>query len=130
MAAKHQMRSLEEHKRELLARSEAYRQTMVVHGQELQQSMAWVPRAVTMAKTAAPLMAFGVPLLGMLLLRRKKHVPVPRTSKPPASKKGLLGMVLGGVEIYNRLRPVLTVFLQHRVRNSATARTQPQTKGA
>jgi hypothetical protein len=126
MSAKHEVKSLAEHKRELLARSEVYRQTLALQSKELQQSVSWVPKTVSMAKSAAPLVALGLPLAGMLLFRRKKEAPLvhskPRHAPP---KKGLLAMVLGGVEIYNRLRPLLNAFAHHRAHNGE-ARHRPR----
>ena len=117
--------NLVEYKKELLARSEAYRQSLKVQGHELQQSLAWLPRTMGMAKSVAPLMAFGVPLAGMLLFRKKKPAPQARKTAHPPAKKGLLAMVLGGIELYNRLRPILTVFAQHRASNGSVRRTRP-----
>jgi len=103
MPAKHEVISLAAYKKELLQRSEACRQALSIHGQELQQSISWVPRTVSIAKTAAPLMALAFPLAGMLLFRKRKSevVTAPKGKQRPV-KKGLLAMVLGGVELYNR----------------------------
>jgi hypothetical protein len=120
MAAKHEVTSLAEYKQELLARSEVYRQTLVLQGKELQNSLSWVPRTVGVAKSAAPFMALGLPLFGLLLFKRKKVVaPVSPRGKQAARKKGVLAMVLGGIELYNRFKPLLNAFAQHRGRNGA-----------
>jgi hypothetical protein len=119
MPAKHEVTSLAAYKKELLQRSEAYRQALAVHSKELQQSISWVPKTVGLAKTAAPFMALGLPLAGMLLFRRKKPAPLAPQGKQRPVKKGLLAMVLGGVELYNRFRPLINAFGQHRGSNGA-----------
>lgn len=121
--------TLEEQKRELLARSEVYRQAMAARGREIQQSLAWVPRTVNMARRVAPIMAFGVPLAGMMFFRKKTPFPQARKAPSAPAKKGLLAMVLGGIEIYNRLRPILTAFAQHRANHDGAVR-KPRTQAA
>jgi hypothetical protein len=115
MPAKHEVTSLAAYKKTLLERSE-----------ELQQSVAWVPKTVAMAKMAAPVMALGLPLAGMLLFRKKGPVvATPPKGKQRPVKKGLLAMVLGGIELYNRFRPLIHAFAQHRG-GDGTVRQRPR----
>jgi hypothetical protein len=119
MASKHQVTSSTAYKKQLLSRSEVYRQNLALHGKELQHSVSWVPRTVNMAKSAAPLLALGLPLAGLLLFKRRKAAPVVPQGKQPHQRKGLLAMVLGGLELYNRFKPLMRAFAQHRDGNGA-----------
>jgi hypothetical protein len=112
MASERKITSLQDHKRELLARSEVYRQTLILQAQELQSSVAWVPRAIGTAKSIGPLLAIIAPVAGLFFARKKlagstttRHAP-----EPPRSKKGFLATALMGFQLYNRVRPILNAF--------------------
>ena len=113
MAPKREITSLEDYKRELLARSEVYRQTIALQRSELQSSFAWVPRSVGMARSIAPLLAAVVPIAGFFFARKKlvAAATVKKAPEPP-SRKGILATALMGFQLYNRVRPLLTAFAQ------------------
>jgi hypothetical protein len=115
MAPKREITSLDEYKRELLARSEVYRQTLALQRAELQSSFAWVPRSVGTVRSILPLLAVAAPIAGFFFAR-KKFTASPRLRKDPEPpvKKGLFATALMGFQLYNRVRPILTAFAQRR----------------
>ena len=97
------MNNLVEYKKELLARSEYYRQTMGVELHNIRASTAWVPRTFQLFRMASPLLVVAAPALGMLLGRRghEKHT---------APRKHMLGKILAGVHTFRRVKGFLDTF--------------------
>jgi hypothetical protein len=115
MAGKREIASLEDYKRELLARSEVHRQNLALHTKELQSSFAWVPRTMGMARSIAPILAVAAPIAGLFFARKKvAEMSAPRKQPQPRSKKGLFATALMGFQLYNRVRPILTAFASQR----------------
>jgi len=114
MAAKREITSIEDYKRELLARSEVYRQTLAVQRAELQSSFEWVPRSVSMMRSIAPILAVAAPIAGLFFARKKLAGGSTKKAPEPPVKKGLLATALMGFQLYNRVRPILTAFAQRR----------------
>jgi hypothetical protein len=110
MAGKREITSLDAYKRELLARSEVYRQSLALQTQELQSSVAWVPRSLGLVRSVAPIFALAAPIAGFFFAR-KKLTDSPKSKSPePRAKKGLFATALMGYQLYNRVRPILTAF--------------------
>jgi hypothetical protein len=115
MAGKREIASLEEYKRELLARSEVHRQNLALHTKELQSSFAWVPRTVGAARSIAPILAVAAPIAGFFFARKKMaDRPAPKNLSQPRARKGFLATALMGFQLYNRVRPILTAFTSQR----------------
>ncbi len=97
------MNNLAEHKKELLARSEYYRQSMAVELQNIRAATAWVPRTIQLFRMASPLLVVAAPALGMLLGRRSHE-------KAAAPRKHMLGRILAGVQAFRRVKGFLDAF--------------------
>lgn len=97
--------SLAEYKKELVARSDAYRHAMAVEVHHIKSTTAWIPRTVHMVRWASPLLMVAAPVAGLLLGRRLKARPA---AHPP--RKGLLARVLAGVAMYRKVRSIVDLF--------------------
>src|ERR1051325_3926387 len=98
MAANPQI-SLAQKKRELLVRSEMYRQTMRLELNQVQASLSWVPRSLKIVRTIAPLLVLAAPLAGFFFAKKKFRVPFAEPVRP-AIKKSLLAKALFGWELF------------------------------
>jgi hypothetical protein len=102
--------SLEERKQELLARSEAYRQSMAVEIRNIKANVLWIPRTMQTVRKISPFLMLGAPLLGLLIGRR---ITVKPQQEPLAHKngtrKGVLATVLGGIALYRKIKPIIDV---------------------
>lgn len=102
------MNDLEARKRELLIRSDIYRQALVAECAHLQAATAWVARALQFARMVSPILAVGAPLAGWLFRSRKKRVVTP----PP--RRSLLSKVLAGYQFARQVKPVWDGFRRTR----------------
>lgn len=93
------MTQLEIRKRELLARSDVYRQALSAEIASLQSATAWVSRTLHYARLVAPVLALVVPAAGWAFRGRKK-------APPPRKPKGLLAKVIAGYHIARQVKPV------------------------
>lgn len=100
--------NLQERKRQLLAESEFYRQTLVADCARLNAATSWISSALRMARLVTPVIAMAVPVAGFLFGSRRKRVPV----APP--KKNLLGKVIAGYKIARQVRPIWDGFRRAR----------------
>jgi hypothetical protein len=114
MAAKREITSLDDYKRELLARSDLYRQTLTLQTQELRSSVAWVPRSLGMVRSIAPILAVAAPIAGFFFARKKitGNSTTARKGPETRAKKGFFATALMGFQLYNRVRPILSAFAQ------------------
>ncbi len=98
------MNELSNYKRELVAKSEAYRQAMAFDLLNVKSTVAWVPRTLQVLRWASPALILAGPVIGILTGRKlKKKVDQP-------AKKSLLGKVLAGIAMYRRVKSVVDTF--------------------
>ena len=89
---------LAERKRQLLARSEIYRQSISIEVDQIRRTTAWIPRTIHVARVVAPLLMFAVPLAGALFGRK-------RTTRKRALG-GIASNVLAGVRLFRWIKPL------------------------
>jgi hypothetical protein len=97
------VKELEEQKRELLARSEMYRQTLKLEVANIKFSASLLKHRYSRFRNASRLMALMVPIAGLFLFRR----PAPPQEK---TNKGILGGLASGLKLFGMLRPILHAF--------------------
>ena len=114
MASKREMTFLADRKRELIARSEVYRQTLALQTKELQTSFSWIHRTSNLLRSLAPAAAIAGPIIGLFFARKKVAPAVFARTPVSKPKKGLFAMALMGFQLYNRVRPFLSAFTQRR----------------
>ena len=102
---------LQARKRQLLAESEFYRQTLAKDCAQLNSATSWITATLRYARLVSPILALAVPAAGFFLRPRKKHAP-----KPPPRKKNLLGRLIAGYQIARQVKPIWDGF--HRARAS------------
>jgi hypothetical protein len=90
-------KELEERKRQLLARSEVYRQTLKLEVANIRYSTALLKRKFSFLRTSSRLLGLAVPLAGLLLFRRR--------AKPANTGNGFLAKLLSGFNLFKQLRP-------------------------
>jgi hypothetical protein len=93
---------LEEQRRELLARSEMYRQTMKLQVANIKYSAALYKRRFSLVRTSSRLLGLAVPLVSYLFFRHPAHAA--------KTGKGLLAGLASGVKTLGMLRPLLRAF--------------------
>ncbi len=97
------MNNLAERKKELLARSEYYRESMAEEVHHLRAATAWVPRTIQVFRMVSPLLVVAAPAMGMLLKRRGFE-------KAAAPRKHMLGKILAGVQTFRKIKGFLDAF--------------------
>jgi hypothetical protein len=94
---------LADNKRQLVARSDYFRQSMSGDLDNLKMGVAWVPRTVQVLRWAAPALAVATPIVALLMGKRVKAKP----ASPP--KKNLFAKVLAGIAFYQKARSVVNI---------------------
>jgi hypothetical protein len=96
---------LEAHKRELLARSEGYRQTLRSDVREAVASVAWVPRTLSTLRFASPVLLMLAPAAAFAAGRWAfGRVAAPMASAKP--RFGLLGKFMTAVRVFQQVKPL------------------------
>ena len=93
---------LQERKRELLARSDFYRQSIEVELSSLKTATAWVPRTIKIARAAYPLFLLAAPLLGYAFTRKRARPEQEQAN----GRRGFLASALAGYRLFNRVKPL------------------------
>src|SRR5438876_11282649 len=96
-----QMNDLEERKRQLLTRSEIYRQSMESQFHEVKTATAWIPKTVRIARSVYPVLVLFTPLLGYAFARKRD----PRTPQSSA-RRGMFANALTGFKLLRSIKPV------------------------
>jgi len=107
---------LQARKRQLLAQSEFYRQTLAKDCTQLNSATSWIQTTLHYARLVGPILAMAVPIAGFFFRPRKKHAP-----QPPPRKKNLLGTLIAGYRIARQVKPIWDGF--HRSRRPDLGRT-------
>src|SRR2546429_8350885 len=97
-----QRNELQERKRQLLARSEACRTSIINEFQNIKTAAAWLPRTIRTARALYPVLLLAVPLIGYIFAR-KRSAP-PQNHAP--TKRGLIASPLAGYRFYRQIKPV------------------------
>jgi hypothetical protein len=96
---------LDSHKRELLARSEGYRQTLRADVRETAAAVAWIPKALSTAKYAAPILLMLAPAAAFAAGRWA----LGRVVSPiagPRPRLGIVGKIMTAVRIFQQVKPL------------------------
>ena len=101
-----QVDSLAERKRELIARSESYRQSLQASLSDIKETTAWISRSVRTVRSVYPVLLLLMPLAGLIV--RKKGL---RKRLPPP-KRGLLSKAAMGLKIFRTVKPFWDGFRQ------------------
>src|SRR5438105_15671039 len=92
---------LQERKRQLLNRSESYRQSMDAGFQNVKNATAWVPKTIRIARTAYPVLLLIAPMLGWVF-SRKRRFPSPTTPSPV--RRGMVASALAGYRFFRKIK--------------------------
>jgi hypothetical protein len=94
--------ALAERKRELLARSELYRQSLESEFRNIETATAWVPKTIGIVRAAYPVLMVAAPLLGYAFARKKR-----RSSNGEAStSRGIIASTWAGYKLFRKFKPV------------------------
>jgi hypothetical protein len=104
------MTELQQRKRELIARSDLWRRTLVSEVAQVEAATLWIPRTLHYARMAAPVLAMALPVAGWVLGFRRRS----RGTQKPPPKRNLLGTVIAGYQLARRVKPIWNGF--HRMR--------------
>jgi len=99
---------LAERKRELLARSALYRQSLESEFRNIETATAWVPKTLGMVRAAYPVLMVAAPLLGYAFARKKRRSPngeAPSSNSASASR-GIVATAWAGYKLFRRIKPV------------------------
>jgi len=108
---------LADQKRELIIRSEMYRQSLEANCSDVTEATAWIPRAFRVLRSVYPVVLLAVPLIGFAV--RKKGL----LRKRPLPKKGLLSKAAVGIKVFRTVKPFWDGFRQaQRARKVSSAR--------
>ncbi len=109
-----EVRSLAEQKRELLARSQQYRQALAADCAEVSASISWVPRTLHLLRVVSPLLVVAAPVAGWFARKKMRNgkirVPEPATNK--AKKAGFIALAFQGFRMYRQFAPVIQSVLK------------------
>ena|SRR2546425_4167181 len=93
---------LEERKRQVLTRSDLYRQSMESEFRDLKTATAWVPKTVKMARTIYPVLLLVAPLLGYTFSRKRAS----SSAAEGSNRRGILASALAGYKLFRTVKPV------------------------
>ena len=99
---------LEQRKRELLARSEFYRQSMAADLQNIRTATAWVPLGIKAARSIYPILMTAAPVLGFLFSRNR------RGAEKNSNGRGLFAKAFMGYRLFRKVKPVWDSFRSWR----------------
>src|SRR3954470_15149573 len=97
-----EMTALEQRKRELLARSEFYRQSMGADVEQIRHATAWVPKGIKAARAVYPILMTAAPVLGFFFSRRR-HRPEKNSN---SNGRGLFAKAFAGYRLFRKVKPV------------------------
>src|SRR5580765_6242456 len=95
------MNQIQEHKRQLVARSEAWRTSIIVEVHAIKVASAWLPKSLHTIRAFSPLL-LAIPLLGYRFARRRPAAP--QAAAPP--KRSFIASVLAGYQFYRQFKPI------------------------
>ena len=95
------MNDLQERKRQLLAHSEIYRQSMQSQLHELKTATAWIPKTARMARSVYPIVVLCAPLLGYTFARKRGTRPA-----EPSRRRGIFARALTGLKLFRSIKPL------------------------
>ena len=104
------VKTLAEQKRDLIARSDLYRQAMSGDVQRINATIGWVPKTLSLIKAASPLLIMASPLAAWLLRGRNKK-PL-KNHEPPKGKAGAFARIWGMVKIAQQVVPFVHGFMK------------------
>jgi len=99
-----QVNGLAERKRELLARSELYRQSLEAELRNIETATAWVPKTVRIVRAVYPVLMVAAPLLGYAFARKKRRSSNGEASAP--ASRGLAATAWAGYRLFRKIKPV------------------------
>jgi hypothetical protein len=103
-----EVRVLEQRKRELIARSQFYRQSMGADLQNIRTATAWVPKGIKAARAIYPILMTAAPVLGFLF-SRKRH-----RGEKNSNGRGLFAKAFAGYRLFRKVKPVWDGFRSWR----------------
>ena len=110
-----EVRSVEEQKRELLARSQRCREALMADCGEAAAALAWVSKTVQVVRSISPVLLVAAPLVGWLARRKMRN----GKARPPAAdqaekkkKMGVLALAWQGYRVYKQFAPFLQGFIK------------------
>ena len=109
---------LQARKRQLLAQSQFYRESLVRDVKHLGSATSWLTSTLQVARRVTPLLAMALPIAGFFFRSRKAPI-----AKPPPRKKNLLGTLLAGYKIARQVKPIWDGF--HRSRTAQNLGRRP-----
>ncbi len=92
---------LADYKRQLVARSDYFRQSMAADLYNVKSGVAWIPRTIQVLRWAAPALTVATPIVALLMGKKAKAKPA------PAPKRSLLAKVLAGIAFYQKVRGIV-----------------------
>lgn len=95
-----EMTVLEQRKRELLARSEFYRQSMGADLQNIRSATSWVPVGIKAARAIYPILMTAAPVLGFFFSRRRHR------GENKSNGRGLFAKAFVGYRLFRKVKPV------------------------
>jgi hypothetical protein len=97
---------LEAHKRELLMRSEGYRQKLYADVREAAAAVAWVPKTFSTLRFASPILLMLAPAAAFVAGRWAfGRAATPILGARPA-RSGLFGKLIAAVRIFQQVKPL------------------------
>ena len=94
---------LAERKRELIARSDLYRQSLASDFRNVETATAWVPRTVRVVRAAYPVLMVAAPLFGYVFARKKLR----RDDKAPLNgSRGMVATAWAGYKLFRQIKPI------------------------
>src|SRR3954453_18185650 len=105
------VKTLDEQKQDLIARSDLYRRAMAADLEQIHRSIGWLPKAFYLIKAASPLLVMGSPLVAWLV-RGKRKQKIGKNGEPGKDKAGIFARVWGAIKIAQQVVPFVHGFIQ------------------
>jgi hypothetical protein len=105
------VKTLAEQKQDLIARGDLYRRALANDLLQVERTIGWVPKTVSLVRSIAPLLVLSGPLAAWLLggKRKARHSKNGETDKEKVSK---LAKIFGVIKIAQQVIPFVHGFMQ------------------
>ena len=125
-----EVKSVEEQKRELLARSQQCREALMADCGEAVSALAWVPKTVQLVRSISPVLLVAAPLVGWLARKKMRNGKVRPPAEPAEKKKkmGVLALAWQGYRIYKQVAPFVQGFMKAWPAVSREHQSRPQSQ--
>ncbi|HKQ39932.1 MAG TPA: hypothetical protein VJ063_17775 [Verrucomicrobiae bacterium] len=105
------IKTLAEQKQDLIARGDLYRRAMANDLQQVQRSIGWLPKTLSLVRAVLPLLVLSGPLAAWLFSGRRKS-KVSKNGEASKEKASTFARIWGAIKIAQQVVPFVHGFMK------------------